>query len=460
MRWRDDLWYTNGEKRRPGGGLPVGNKTAPRPGLFPELRGVLSMNCDTCPHEFSPEDPTCRYCPLYPGDKPAPSPAVPPPAHAEPDRENSSPPESALPVRGDSPADTGVIAAQPLGRDKAASYFEAPNPVKPHKKQKSEPYRLWQKVTAVLLSICLLAGGMMICAGYTAKHVLEKDAASRFLTEDAVETLTASLPDYTYFLGLRLEKATVQELLSSPRIQRSLDDLIAECAAYLRTGKKPRFSTKTITSRLIRTVQQVQPLYLTIDGKTYISETNCTEILTERISENLEFLLTVLDREALPETRLEALNTLVKGTRLDAAKMMEFLTHTQYRKGLIDGILWGGVLLCLLSLLCLVLMHRKRKGRALLFAAIPLFLSGLILLVCLSPHLLSAVIGGPYASLVEGGLRVVYGVLVVPGASLLASGALLACVYGLDKGGVLARAWRRIRRFFSEMTIQRDPSVH
>lgn len=407
------------------------------------------MNCDTCPHEFSPEDQTCRYCPLYPGDKPSPSSAVPTPAHSQPEVTIPPPPEPAIPVVGNFPAGTGVSIPQPLGGEKSESYFEAPPTAKSRNRQKDEPYRLWQKVTAVLLSICLFIGGVMICVGYTAKHVLEKEAASRFLTKEAIEALTASLPDSSYFLGLRLEKETVQMLLSTSRIQRCLDDLIAECAAYLRTGQSPRFNPQTIASRLIRTVRQVQPLYLTVDGKTYISEEDCTTILTDRISENLQLLLAALDREALPETRLEALNSLVKGTRLDAEEILAFLTQTQDRLVLPDWILWGGAAFCLISLLCLVWMHRRRKGRALLFAAVPLFLSGLVLLVCLAPLLLSTIIGGSYAPLVEGGLRVVYGVLLVPGASILAVGCLLACVYGLDKAGVPARAWRRIRRALS-----------
>ena len=43
------------------------------------------MNCDTCPHGYSPEDETCRHCPLYPEEKPAPSVSTPAsPAEAVP----------------------------------------------------------------------------------------------------------------------------------------------------------------------------------------------------------------------------------------------------------------------------------------------------------------------------------------------------------------------------------------
>lgn len=80
------------------------------------------MNCDTCPHGFSPEDETCRHCPLYPEEKPAtptsnPVPTVEAPAPASP----SAPAEEA------GPEEIPPVLSLEDGKE-TAPYF--PNPLR------------------------------------------------------------------------------------------------------------------------------------------------------------------------------------------------------------------------------------------------------------------------------------------------------------------------------------------
>ena len=111
---------------------------------------------------------------------------------------------------------------------------------------------------AILLSICLFLGSMMTCAGYMAGHALDKAPASRFLTKDTAAVLTASMPDTVYFMGIRLQKRTVQTLLLNTRIQKYLDDLISGLHTYMRTGTEPRLNYSAIATRLVRLIEQEQ----------------------------------------------------------------------------------------------------------------------------------------------------------------------------------------------------------
>lgn len=398
------------------------------------------MNCDTCPHGFSPEDETCRHCPLYPEEKPAtptsnPVPTVEVPAPASP----SAPAEEA------GPEEIPPVLSLEDGKE-TAPYFPEPSADKPHVEKVRPPHHLRQKAVAILLSICLFLGSMMTCAGYMAGHALDKAPASRFLTKDTAAVLTASMPDTVYFMGIRLQKRTVQTLLLNTRIQKYLDDLISGLHTYMRTGTEPRLNYSAIATRLVRLIEQEQLLYMTSDGRTYLSETECAAILSPKLADNVRLLLVICNDELSTAVRQEALQTLTSGANLDSDKILKTVTQVQGLLHLPTRLFWGGIAVCIVSFCLLLFFNRRRKGRALLFAAIPLFLCGLLLLVVLAPPLFSSLLGGTEAALAEGGLRVLYSAVTGPAVIMLVCGCLLALAYVMDKLSLPIRLWRRIRR--------------
>lgn len=399
------------------------------------------MNCDTCPHGYSPEDETCRHCPLYPEEKSAPSVSTP------------ASPAEAVPVPLPVPVQTEPAASGPVpttlpleyGKE-TAPYFSDPPAEKPPVKKARDPYPLRQRVVAVLLSVCLFLGSVMIGAGYMADHVWDHAPASRFLTKDTAAVLTASMPDTPFFLGIRLERHTVETILLNTRIQKYLDDLIEGLHTYMRTGIEPKFNFSAIATRLVRLIRQEQLLYMTIDGRTYMSESECAAALSQRLSDSLRQLLIVCDKERGLAERQETLQSLTRGVGPDADKILEVVAQVQGLMHLPAWLFWGGLAVCAVSLGLLLFFNRRRRGRALLFAAVPLFLCGLLLLVVLAPPLLPALFGGSNAALMEGALHALYGAVIGPAVIMLVSGGFLALVYGMDRFSLPARLFSRIRR--------------
>ena len=75
--------------------------------------------------------------------------------------------------------------------------------------------------------------------------------------------------------------------------------------------------------------------------------------------------------------RQEALQTLTSGANLDSDNILKTVTQVQGLLHLPTRLFWGGIAVCIVSFCLLLFFNRRRKGRALLFAAIPLFLCGL-----------------------------------------------------------------------------------
>lgn len=185
------------------------------------------------------------------------------------------------------------------------------------------------------------------------------------------------MPDTVYFMGIRLQKRTVQTLLLNTRIQKYLDDLISGLHTYMRTGTEPRLNYSAIATRLVRLIEQEQLLYMTSDGRTYLSETECAAILSPKLADNVRLLLVICNDELSTAVRQEALQTLTSGANLDSDKILKTVTQVQGLLHLPTRLFWGGIAVCIVSFCLLLFFNRRRKGRALLFAAIPLFLCGL-----------------------------------------------------------------------------------
>ena len=398
------------------------------------------MNCDTCPNGFSAENEICRACPLFPQKT---DPQTLPVSTAPPVFVPAAAPPS---PQDDPPTDQGLPSAISLNESAdAAPYFEEPAADKPIRHKRRDPYTVGQKVVAGLLTVCLFLGALMMCLGYTVSHIPEQKPASRFLNDAAVDQLTAALPTKLYFLGVHLESRSLDALLRSKRMQKYLDDVIKAMADYMRTGAEPNFNYEIMATRIFRILQQNQAVYVSSNGMTYMSETEGVSVLASNLSQSVDQLKIVFDGDETRPERLEALRALTKNSNLNTEAALDIVLRIQSLQHLPTGLFWGGLALLLISSGLLIFLNIRRRGRALLFVAVPLFALGLLFLVVLAPPLLSAFFDKSISVFVEGGLRVIYGSLIGPAVFLLVSGFLIGCVYFLDKFSVLNRLRLRFR---------------
>ena len=412
-----------------------------REGFLHNERG-FEMNCDTCPNGFSAEDEICRVCPLFPKNtekaepqtvsqpvSPIFTPAVTPP-----------PPQDVVLLDQNLPSAISLDESP-----EAAPYFEEPAADKPSHPKSWNPYTVGQKIAAVFLAFAVFLGALMMCVGYTVGYIPESKPASHFLNDETIDQLTASLTNNVYFLGVHLERQSVDALLHNKRMQKYLDDVIEAMAVYMRTGAEPTFHYEVMATRIFRILQQNQAVYVSSNGMTYISEAEGVSVLAGNLSQSVDQLLVLFDKQKSRTERLEALRSLTKNTNVNTESALNAVMKVQSLQYLPTGLFWGGLALLLISSGLLIFLNRHRRGRALLFAAIPLFVLGLLFLIVLAPSLLSAFFNKSAAALVEGGLRLIYASLIGPAVFILVTGFLLGCMYFLDKADVISRLWRRIR---------------
>lgn len=412
-----------------------------REGFLHNERG-FEMNCDTCPNGFSAEDEICRVCPLFPKNT----------EKAEPQTVSQPVSPVFTPAAAPPPTQDVVLPDQNLPSaisldesPEAAPYFEEPAADKPSRPKSRNPYTVGQKIAAGFLAFAVFLGALMMCVGYTVGHIPESKPASRFLNDETIDQLTASLPNKMYFLGVHVERQSVDALLHNKRMQKYLDDVIEAMAVYMRTGVKPTFHYEVMATRIFRILQQNQIAYVTFNGRTYTTETEGISVLADNLSKSVDQLLVLFDKQKSRTERLEALRSLTKNTNVNTESALNAVMKVQSLQYLPAGLFWGGLALLLISSGLLIFLNRRRRGRALLFAAIPLFALGLLFLIVLAPPLLSVFFNKSAAALVEGGLRVIYGSLIGPAVFILVAGFLLGCVYFLDKGSVISRLRRQIR---------------